>query len=70
MERSLRAGMDDHLLPGTGLDPERFWAALAAIVAEFGRRNAAFLDPAAPRSKSLSPWSAAIRPRWDGRQAK
>ncbi|MBV6656359.1 MAG: malate synthase G, partial [Devosiaceae bacterium] len=36
--------IEDHALPGTGVEPAQFWGALAQLVAEFGPRNRALLE--------------------------
>jgi malate synthase len=43
VEDILHAFVEQELLPGTGVEPARFWAALEAILADFGTRNAALL---------------------------
>jgi len=43
VEDILHAFVEQELLPGAGVEPARFWAALEAILADFGTRNAALL---------------------------
>ena len=42
----LASFLEEEALPGTGVDPEDFWAGFSALVHEFGPRNAALLRAA------------------------
>ena len=42
----LASFLEEEALPGTGVDPETFWAGFSALVHEFGPRNAALLRAA------------------------
>ena len=44
VHETLRAFVEGELLPGTGVSPDRFWASLEAILADFTPRNAALLQ--------------------------
>ena len=56
VERSLRAAIEDHILPGTGLAPEQFWTALRDVVAQFGPRNAALLAERDRLQAAIDAW--------------
>ncbi|KEZ75654.1 malate synthase G, partial [Salinisphaera hydrothermalis C41B8] len=43
-------------LPGTGIDSEMFWAELAALVEEFGPKNAALLKHRVDLQETLDKW--------------
>src|SRR5579859_5797822 len=43
VHETLRAFVEGELLPGTGVSPDRFWASLEAILADFTPRNADLL---------------------------
>jgi malate synthase len=44
VHETLRAFVEGELLPGTGIAPDRFWASLDAILADFTPANAALLQ--------------------------
>jgi malate synthase len=44
VHETLRAFVEAELLPGTGIAPDRFWASLEAILADFTPANAALLQ--------------------------
>ena len=44
---ALHAFMENEALPGTGVEPGRFWSSLAAIVRDLAPENAALLTAAA-----------------------
>ena len=44
VSKSLHDLVRDEAAPGTGIDPERFWTSLAAIVAELGPENRKLLE--------------------------
>ncbi len=56
VERGLRDFMEREALPGTGLDPARFWAAFEAILRELGPRNAALLRRRDELQARLDAW--------------
>ncbi|WP_045222268.1 malate synthase G [Desulfonatronum thioautotrophicum] len=43
-------------LPGTGVEPERFWSGLEGIVREFGPRNATLLQKRADLQAAIDQW--------------
>jgi malate synthase len=44
VETTLCSMIEENALPGTGIDADRFWRALAALVKDFGPRNKALLE--------------------------
>jgi len=54
--RRLRDFMDSEALPGTGVAPERFWSAYAAIVRELAPRNAALLQARDALQAKIDAW--------------
>ena len=54
--RALYEFINDEALPGTGVDAERFWAALAAIVADLTPRNRALLARREQLQRMLDAW--------------
>jgi len=59
--RPLHELVRDEVAPGTGVEPERFWTALAAIVAELGPRNRELLATRDRLQARLDQWFAARR---------
>jgi malate synthase len=49
----------DEALPGTGIEPERFFAGLASLVAEFGPRNAELLQRREELQAAIDGWHRA-----------
>ncbi|WP_372840332.1 malate synthase G [Phaeovulum sp.] len=70
-ERCLRAGLqldaglaaffENEALPGSGIEPDTFWAALAALAAEFGPRNRALLERREELQEKIDAWHLARR---------
>ena len=52
----LAAFIESDALPGTGVDAATFWKGLAAIVADLGPKNAAFLGRRAALQEELDEW--------------
>ena len=52
----LHAFIVDEALPGSGIDPDRFFAGLAELVAEFGPRNAALLERREELQAAIDGW--------------
>lgn len=46
----------EEALPGTGIDPDRFFAGLAGLVADFGPRNAELLERREELQASIDSW--------------
>ena len=59
----LHAFVEQELLPGTGVAPEAFWAALDAILADFTPRNAALLARRDDLQAQIDAW-------WQARRGK
>lgn len=57
--RSLRDFMEQEALPGTGVAPERFWSAYAAILKELAPRNAALLAKRDELQAKIDAWHRA-----------
>src|SRR5947209_7053593 len=57
----LRSFVEDELLPGTGIAPRAFWAALEAILADFTPRNAALLARRDELQAQIDAWWIARR---------
>ncbi len=49
----------DEAIPGTGVDPEDFWAALASLISEIGPRDKALLEKRDSLQKQLDDWHTA-----------
>ena len=48
--------VEDEILPGTGVEPGRFWSALEGIVADLGPKNRALLKKRESLQKQLDDW--------------
>ena len=57
----LQAFVEDELLPGTGVEPKAFWAALESILADFTPRNAALLKHRDELQARIDVWWRARR---------
>ena len=57
--RPLHEFLTDEALPGSGVDPDRFWSALATLANEFGPRNAELLARRAELQASIHAWHRA-----------
>ncbi len=57
--RSLREFMEQEALPGTGVTPERFWSAYAAILKDLAPRNAALLAQRDALQAKIDAWHRA-----------
>jgi malate synthase len=56
IDPGLKAFVDNEALPGTGIDPQRFWTGLEAIVAEFTPRNRALLATRDELQAAIDAW--------------
>ena len=54
--RALHEFINDEALPGTGVAAERFWSALAAIIADLAPRNRALLERRAELQARIDAW--------------
>ena len=55
--------LEEEALPGTGVEPDRFWTGLAALVHEFGPRNRALLEHTSSLRSKIELVSAGNTPR-------
>jgi len=53
--------LENEALPGTGVDPDKFWKGLSDLVHEFGPRNQALLDKRAELQSKINAWHIAHR---------
>ncbi len=63
VHRSLHDLVRDQVAPGTGIDPEAFWTALAAIVRDLGPRNRQLLDRRDALQSRVDDWHRQRRGR-------
>jgi malate synthase len=56
-------------LPGTGIDPDRFWTGFSALVHDFGPRNAALLQQREHLQAKINAWHIARRGQPHDREA-
>ncbi|HTQ36654.1 MAG TPA: malate synthase G [Steroidobacteraceae bacterium] len=56
VDAGLRAFVDGEALPGTGIEPARFWSGFEAIVAGFGPRNRALLARRDELQAAIDAW--------------
>lgn len=56
IDAGLRAFVEVELLPGTGIEPAKFWQGLEALVAEFGPRNRALLARRDQLQAAIDAW--------------
>ncbi|MDX1711625.1 MAG: malate synthase G, partial [Rhodovibrionaceae bacterium] len=59
--RELYDFINDEALPGTGLDPDRFWSALDGIVHDLAPRNREFLERREEIQQQIDEWHRARR---------
>ncbi|WP_102959513.1 malate synthase G [Mangrovicella endophytica] len=52
----LKRFIDEEALPGTGIEPERFWSGLAAILADLAPRNRQLLDKRETLQAEIDDW--------------
>lgn len=67
--KELAVFLDEEALPGTGVNPERFWAGLSALVHDFGPRNAALLQHREHLQAQINAWHIANRRQPHDREA-
>ncbi|KPQ05828.1 MAG: malate synthase GlcB [Rhodobacteraceae bacterium HLUCCA12] len=53
--------IEDRALPGTGVEADRFWAGLSALVHDLGPKNRALLDRRETIQKAIDDWHIARR---------
>ncbi len=56
IDQALHSFAVDELLPGSGLDADRFWGGLAELVAEFGPRNRTLLERRSELQAAIDAW--------------
>ena len=61
VSRGLRDFMEQEALPGTGVEPARFWSSLAGIVRDLAPRNAALLAKRDELQAKIDAWHRAHR---------
>jgi malate synthase len=61
VDLTLATFINDHALPGSGVEPERFWEGLSALIHEFGPRNRALLERRDEIQSALDAWHVARR---------
>ncbi|MEO8695486.1 MAG: malate synthase G [Acidimicrobiales bacterium] len=54
--RPLHDFLSNEALPGSGVDPERFWAGLAGVIGDLGPRNAELLEVRASLQATIDGW--------------
>ncbi|MBV1797746.1 malate synthase G [Siccirubricoccus sp. G192] len=59
VSRSLRDFMEQEALPGTGVEPARFWSSLAGIIRDLAPRNAALLARRDELQAKIDAWHRA-----------
>ncbi len=59
VDPDLHQFITEEALPGTGITADRFWSALAGLVADFGPRNAALLAKRADLQAKIDAWHEA-----------
>ena len=65
----LASFLEEEALPGTGVDPEHFWAGFSTLVHGFGPRNAALLQRRADLQAEIDAWHIARRNQPHDREA-
>ena len=63
VSKSLHDLVRDEAAPGTGIDPERFWTSLAAIVADLGPENRTLLEQRDALQGEIDEWHREHRGR-------
>ncbi len=61
VDNALAAFIDDHALPGTGVEPDQFWAGFSSLVHDLGPKNRALLDKRAQIQRQIDDWHKARR---------
>jgi malate synthase len=59
MEAAFRAFIEDEALPGTGIEPARFWSSFESIIAEWAPRNAELLAKRDALQAQIDAWHRA-----------
>ena len=53
---NLAAFIEERAIPGTGVDPEVFWAGFSTLVHDFGPENSALLEKRETIQKQIDAW--------------
>ncbi len=56
VDQVMAAFLEDRALPGTGVDPARFWRGFAELIHDFGPRNRAHLETRDKMQVSIDDW--------------
>jgi len=56
VDETLAAFINERALPGSGVEPRRFWEGLSALLHDFGPRNRALLDRRDELQSSIDAW--------------
>lgn len=65
VDEALASFINEHALPGSGVDPRRFWEGLSELIHEFGPRNRALLEKRDELQASIDAWHMANRGKDD-----
>ncbi|RDW12481.1 malate synthase G [Paracoccus thiocyanatus] len=61
VDETLAAFVNEHALPGSGVEPRRFWEGLSALLHEFGPRNRALLERREELQSAIDAWHVSRR---------
>jgi len=61
VDETLAAFINERALPGSGVEPRRFWEGLSTLIHEFGPRNRALLDKRDELQSAIDAWHIAHR---------
>ena len=61
IEAQLYRLVQDEIAPGTGIDPDSFWAAFSKIVTDLAPKNRALLDRRDALQRQIDAWCLAHR---------
>ncbi|SIP89958.1 malate synthase [Paracoccus thiocyanatus] len=61
VDETLAAFVNEHALPGSGIEPRRFWEGLSALLHEFGPRNRALLERREELQSAIDAWHVSRR---------
>ena len=67
--KELATFLEEEALPGTGIDPDRFWTGFSALAHDFGPRNAALLQQREDLQVKINAWHIARRRQPHDREA-
>lgn len=61
VDETLAAFINERALPGSGVEPRRFWEGLSTLLHEFGPRNRALLERREELQSAIDAWHIAHR---------